>query len=155
MNFTPYTLVPLPIPLYLPSTFATSCTKKINQKETKPNHLVMEAVACHTVHSLVLTFLFRNVHCNKSLFWPEASGLCYTFNTDPRWDSLQISWCFPVSWRLWSFGSSAVHKCRFLGLDEPTQHPGSRTGVVAKLVRLTDLPHQYHQGKASSTDCSS
>ena len=62
----------LPLPLYLPSTFAPP---------NRENNLFVEAVLCPTVYPFPHTSLLVNVHCNDLFVWYKASGFCYSVNT--------------------------------------------------------------------------
>lgn len=95
----------LPFPLPLPSAFVKdppppktkfkSIAKNTKQKKKKQtNRISAWKLQCGPlsciVHPLVQTSLRISVHCNGSLVWLGASGLCYPIDTGPSLELLDI-----------------------------------------------------------------
>lgn len=99
----------LPNPPYLLSALATSPTclppRNKNKNKLKFKNVTVEAVLCHSVsHSTpsTQTALLVNVRWNESLVWFQASGLCYTINTEFSPGCLSdIPWLL-CWWRFWA-----------------------------------------------------
>ena len=67
----------LPIPSYPPLTTSPTTEKKKLTVEA----VVLSQCVRPIVYPFVHTSLLANVHCNESLVWYEASGVCYSIIT--------------------------------------------------------------------------
>lgn len=100
----------LPVPLYLPSSLATSPQKKTKNKREKNNikriikkieeHLAVGATVCPTVYRFARAALFASLHCNESFglvrgLWPLRHYQYWILTGAP----LRYPCCCPVSWR--------------------------------------------------------
>lgn len=81
-----FTTNPIHFPVlpYLPSHPPTE-----RGKQTSPSMEAAVCTVCLTVYCFVQTALISIVHCTESLVWFDASGFCYTIDTEssPQLDS--------------------------------------------------------------------
>ena len=72
----------LPKLLYPQSALATSLPKgsKIQNRTFCHETYSVSHTLCYIVYPFVHTSFLKNVHCNESLVWFEASGFCYTMS---------------------------------------------------------------------------
>ena len=72
----------LPFPSYLPSTLETSPgPSHLTKTEENKSHCGSCSVSqCVLLYNRLSPR--ANVHCNESLVWFEASGFCYTINSE-------------------------------------------------------------------------
>lgn len=122
----------LPLPLYPPPPFQTPC-----QQRKKRSHGSCSMSQCVPEHTLLFTLLCLQIFiamtcwsCTK----PLASATLLTL--EPHWDSSQISWCCPMSWRSCSFGSIGPARQFIDGVHVGMGHSKSRiwAGILCVAV---------------------
>jgi hypothetical protein len=82
----------------------------------KEKNYLVGAVICNsvltiTIYPFVQTSVLADVHCNESVVWFEAFGICYALNTGSSPELLSDTLLLPCFVKLSSFGyvGSALH----------------------------------------------